>query len=100
MQWLEENFMRTELSIESEICFESDTSEGAMFLFWIFSGLCLNCLKYGKSGGAFNVSFNEDAKNHCMRFENEISRRTVFAPRSSGSGLDVLTIIVEKYKKS
>jgi|GEM_PF-2799145 len=61
-----------------------------MFFFWTFSELCLNCLKYAKSGGAFNVSFNEDAKNHCMRFENEIPGRTVFAgfinPAGAGVG--------------
>ncbi len=36
------------------------------------------------------MSFNEDAKNHCMRFENEIPGRTVFAgfinPAGAGVG--------------
>lgn len=94
-QWLRHNFFCAEFDIRSEICFRSEGSEGAVFFSWLFSEICLNCLKYAKSGGAFRVSFDEDAENHCMRFENEIPERTVFAPRSSGSGLDVLTIIVE-----
>jgi|GEM_PF-3459200 len=94
VQWLEENFMRTELNIESEIYFETDKSEGAMFHSWIFSEICLNCLKYGKSGGRFSIFMGEKAEQYNMCFKNEIAGRKVFAPGSQ-TGLEVLAILTE-----
>jgi len=93
-QWLGQNFMHTELNTESEICFESDKSEGAVFFSWIFSELCLNCLKYGKSGGQFDIFIGKKREEYDMCFRNEIAGRKVFAPGSQ-TGLEILAILIE-----
>ena len=94
IQWINHIFMRTEFDIESEICFESAESRGVNYFSWIFSEICLNCFKYGKSGEIFHVSFRQSKEKYQMRFANKITEKPVFGP-GSRSGLKVLRILVE-----